>query len=419
MNAANIYSKISIMLQLWLLNFYCSNSFSWLMYYGKNGCKEVQHASNNRVVKWFHGGNNRGRRLPKSIKETRIWSSGGVLSSSSLSLPSSLEGLSKYHQRLMKTRRQRVVTGRYPLFLSVQNCPTRKWLGKVHQKQQLLVNGTIVERSVASFQRFHWLDEEDGVPKTAKNDHNDEVGTRLHPQVWTIELLAELSTRKPAYLHLDTTYNQLWSTDFSLTSLYGGITKFNLDNGLKMSIVDHNKQLKWPNEILPRTDSSSLSYISNTNPIYHKKNTNATTTNILVADGFLVPGKDQGGIYYITQKRTGMVEQEETVCLTPPTSDPWFYHRAVWIDLTGDGRQSILTARARRPPLIPNHNGHSTTNTVGNTAPAYSNDVYGQLVWLERPKPHHYDTITGTIPLNEDNTLFDPFSPQHIPWKMR
>jgi len=63
----------------------------------------------------------------------------------------------------------------------VQNFPTRKWLGKVHQKQQLLVNGTIVERSVASFQRFHWLDEEDGVPKTSKNDHKDEVATRLHP----------------------------------------------------------------------------------------------------------------------------------------------------------------------------------------------------------------------------------------------
>jgi hypothetical protein len=53
------------------------------------------------------------------------------------------------------------------------------------------------------------------------------------------------------------------------------------------------------------------------------------------------------------------------------------YYRAVWIDLTGDGRQSILIAPARRPPLIPKHNGHSTTNTVGNTAP----DVYGQLVW--------------------------------------
>jgi hypothetical protein len=293
-------------------------------------------------------------------------------------------------------------------------------LGKLHQKQQLLVNGTIVERSVASFQRFHWLDEEDSVPNIAKNDHNDEAGTKLHPQVWTMELLAELSTRKPAYLHLDTTYNQLWSTDFSLTSLYGGITKFNLDDGLKMSIVDHNKLLKWPNEIIPITESSSSSsYTSNNNHKNQKKNSNTTTTNILVADGFLVPGKDHGGIYYITQKRTGMVEREETICLTPQTSDPWFYHRAVWIDLTGDGRQSILTARARRPPLIPNHNGHSTTNTEGNTATTSLNDTYGQLIWLERPKPHHYDTMTGTVPLNEDNTLFDPFSPQHIPWKMR
>jgi hypothetical protein len=39
------------------------------------------------------------------------------------------------------------------------------------------------------------------------------------------------------------------------------------------------------------TESSS-SYISNTNHIYQKKNSKMTTTNILVADGFLVPGKD-------------------------------------------------------------------------------------------------------------------------------
>lgn len=365
----------------------------------------------------------KGKRRPRMIK-TRLWSSGSILSSSSLSLPSSLEGLSKYHQRLMKPRRQRVVTGRYPLFLSVQNCPTRKWLGKMHQRQQLLVNGTIVERSVASFQRFHWLDDDeyDGAPGTAKSERSDEAGARLTPKGWTIELLAELSTRKPAYLHLDTTSNQLWSTEFSLTSLYGGITKFNLDDGLKTSIVDHNKQLKWPNEIIPITQSSSSSYTSHSNHNGHKQNSTTTdfttTTNILVADGFLVPGKDQGGIYYITQTRTGMVEKEETICLSPPTTDPWFYHRAVWIDLTGDGRQSILTARARRPPLIPSHNGHSTTANVSTTRSSL-NDVYGQLVWLERPKPHHYDAVAGTIPLNEDNTLFDPFSPQHIPWKMR
>jgi hypothetical protein len=68
-----------------------------------------------------------------------------------------------------------------------------------------------------------------------------------------------------------------------------------------MSIVDHNKQLKWPNKILPIAESSS-SYISNTNHIYQKKNSNTTATNILVADGFLVPGKDQGEIFILHKK---------------------------------------------------------------------------------------------------------------------
>ncbi len=142
------------------------------MYYGKNGCKEVQHASNNRVVKWFYGGNNRERRSPKSITETRIWSSGGVFYYPLLFRCHSPGGIIQISSAANEDE---------ATMCGVQNCPTRKWLGKVHQKQQLLVNGTIVERSVASFQRFHWLDEEDGVPKTSKNDHKDEVATRLHP----------------------------------------------------------------------------------------------------------------------------------------------------------------------------------------------------------------------------------------------
>ena len=45
----------------------------------------------------------------------------------------------------------------------------------------------------------------------------------------------------------------------------------------------------------------------------------------------------------------------------------WFYHRAVWIDLTNDGRQSILTARAKRPSILKkgdnvNGNGNGTNN---------------------------------------------------------
>ena len=79
----------------------------------------------------------------------------------------------------------------------------------------------------------------------------------------------------------------------------------------------------------------------------------------------------------------------------------------MWVDLTGDGRQSILTARAKLRKV--KTNGKSEVD---------SRPKNGQLVWLEMPKPHHFDEATGT-PLEEDNTVFDPFSVRHLPWKER
>ena len=75
------------------------------------------------------------------------------------------------------------------------------------------------------------------------------------------------------------------------------------------------------------------------------------------------------------------------------------------MDLTGDGRKSILTARAKSPSLL--KSGQSVTRN-GNQK--------GQLVWLEMPKPYSIDEETGT-PLEKDGTLFDPFSSRHTPWK--
>lgn len=84
--------------------------------------------------------------------------------------------------------------------------------------------------------------------------------------------------------------------------------------------------------------------------------------------------------------------------------------RAVWVDLTGDGRKSILTARAKLRK-VRGSNGNSSLDKE-------SRPKNGQLVWLEMPKPHHFDVATGT-PLEEDGTAFDPFSARHLPWKER
>jgi hypothetical protein len=77
------------------------------------------------------------------------------------------------------------------------------------------------------------------------------------------------------------------------------------------------------------------------------------------------------------------------------------------MDLTGDGRQSILAARAKLPSIL-NNGQTENSRTLGK----------GQLVWLERPMPHTFDVETGT-PLDTDGTVFDPFNSRNTPWKLR
>ena len=87
------------------------------------------------------------------------------------------------------------------------------------------------------------------------------------------------------------------------------------------------------------------------------------------------------------------------------------FGRAIWLDITGDGRQSILAARAKLSTILTGKNREeekAQTNTLGK----------GQLVWLERPMPHSFDVNTGT-PLDVDGTVFDPFSARNTPWKLR
>jgi hypothetical protein len=145
---------------------------------------------------------------------------------------------------------------------------------------------------------------------------------------------------------------------------------------------------------------------------------------LLVTDGFLVPGKDKGGLYVVRNPANGVSEWSD--CLTGTMnlrgapidvdgekSGDWFYHKAMWMDLTGDGRQSILSARAKVAPLRnKNNNIHDERRGGGNTFGR------GQLVWLECPKPHSFASDSQT-PLDVDGTVFDPFSSRNTPWKLR
>lgn len=412
-----------------------------------------------------------GRTRPRTPEENYlsalVGGGGGLARSGSSSTKTA--GLSKTYQNLMAstTRRQRFVTGQYPLFVTVRENPTRKWLGQAKRgapaaTSEVLINGTSIDKSLVSYDRFHdddgWLDD---------NGANEESGEY---DVFTIELLAEVHVRRPGYLNIlpgdgagssgaaarelkekyggwnrwkfraDNPLNdrwwqaerysdRLWITGFSLTPRgdrsLSHISYLDVDTGHMGNINKRTaKSMRWPNEVnsVPVQYSQKTVYgadLDGTAPVrsvtgMEKEQEDA----LLVADGFLVPGRDRGGLYIV--RDPGNDESEWRVCLTggdegrmrsthEPEEDEWFYHRAIWVDLTGDGRQSILTARAKIPSIL---SATSGGNQEGGGTKA------GQLVWLECPEPHSFHPETGT-PLDEDGTLFDPFSASNTPWKAR
>jgi len=354
---------------------------------------------------------------------------------------SSLSRISKAHRSMMaKTsnmRRQRFVTGKYPLYVTVKQNPTKKWLGLA--ESQICLNGTNIEKSLASYDIFHWLDEDE-----RRELHGDY-------ELLSMELLAEIHVKKPGYVNILpkrgagssltspplfdwkswklrdsmngdeqnlpsfddeedlSERDRLWITGFSLTKNRGELHTLDVETGA-MSYVNEitARAIKWPNEVasIPRQQ-----YVMN----HQTNSTNREQLEdaLLVTDGFLVPGKDKGGLYVVQHPGNSLTERR--VCLTGVMNlqgdiingeSDWFYHRAVWMDMTGDGRQSILAARAKLPLL--KGNSQDDNGTLGK----------GQLVWLERPMPHTFDVRTGT-PLDVDGTVFDPFSPANTPWKLR
>ena len=367
---------------------------------------------------------------------------------------SSLARLSKAHHSIMsKTsnmRRQRFVTGKYPLYVSVKQNPTNKWLGLA--ESQIYLNGTSIEKSLASYDIFNWLDDNE-----RRELHGDY-------EFLSLELLAEIHVKKPGYVNIlprsgagmsltqqsqeednngvfgrwkswklrddddkiasskekiinSSEGERLWVTGFSLAKQMGELHTVDVESGVVSRVNDRTrKAIKWPNEVasIPK----EMHHTTNNNEPHMKEN--GLEDALLVTDGFLVPGKDKGGLYVVRNPGSSMTESR--VCLTGITNlqdvtinageSNWFYHRAIWMDLTGDGRLSILAARAKLPLLKGKNDGDERggSNTMGGGK--------GELVWLERPEPHSYCANTGT-PLDVDGTVFDPFSARNTPWKLR
>ena len=81
---------------------------------------------------------------------------------------------------------------------------------------------------------------------------------------------------------------------------------------------------------------------------------------IVVPDGFLVPGKNNGGVYVVTMSDSDITKSVETFQISSKKNG-YFYHMGKWVDLNGDGRKDFLTAR-------------SNAKVDG-----------GELVWFEHP----------------------------------
>jgi len=218
---------------------------------------------------------------------------------------------------------------------------------------------------------------------------------------------------------------RLWMTGFSLTNHRGEMHSLDVASGVMSSATDRTSgAIRWPNEVASvpgrlyrgadRADDAAAAAAA-AGRSRGDDCGDGLEDALLVTDGFLVPGKDKGGLYVVRNPGNGAYEWAD--CLTGTTNlqgapintkeGDWFYHKATWMDLTGDGRLSILAARAR-VTLRNNNVDHEGVKTFGK----------GQLVWLECPRPHSFVPGSGT-PLDVDGTVFDPFNSRNTPWKLR
>jgi hypothetical protein len=216
----------------------------------------------------------------------------------------------------------------------------------------------------------------------------------------SLELIGDVATKNPAFVRVmssetevtsnspSITADQVWMSSFSLLENYGSLHSLDAGTGCMRTVTEKNsKSMLWPNE----SNNIPNDLLGLGDSISHEG-------SVLISDGFLVPGKSNGGLYVIQNPMED--GKESIVCLTGGlnSDEDWFYHKAIWTDLTGDGRKSILTARAKI------------------ASPSFVKPrAQTQLVWLELPKAH---TISDDkIPLEEDGSPFNPFHPRHLPWK--
>lgn len=156
----------------------------------------------------------------------------------------------------------------------------------------------------------------------------------------------------------------LFISSFSGSPFSGGVIYIveNITNSLKdvngIAPVQLPFSFKWPNAIAP-VPADALKQLG-------------LQSGILVPDGFLVPGKSDGGLYIFGNDQSGKVVGP--FCVTPEEKG-FFYHTAKWVDMNKDGRLDLLSAHANKPLF-----GSTTTGLVWYEQPA---DGLATLPWKE------------------------------------
>ena len=138
----------------------------------------------------------------------------------------------------------------------------------------------------------------------------------IFTSIFAIELYSTLKTEHPAFLGV--VENKLTVSSFGIFSSKVSQFGFSAKSGFSEGVtIEKSNSMKWPNEII---------------------NTNTPAKGALVADGFLVPGKAQGAIWFLANGKAQQLTK---------TNSGWFYHRALEFDVNGDGVMDIVSCRAK------------------------------------------------------------------------
>lgn len=136
---------------------------------------------------------------------------------------------------------------------------------------------------------------------------------------FTLSLCRSLNVQTPSYVQI-LADKMLSITSFSLLKR-GSVTQYDLSQPKDTPLEGRklNGEYAWPNELATFKD-------------------NKGQTVLLVPDGFLLPGQNDGGLYAIINPNA---PYSQPIRITAQKKG-WFYHRAVYVQLPG-GKAGILT----------------------------------------------------------------------------